>query len=147
MAKENKKLNWMLVAAIVIVLISVFAFAFALNLNNFLSLQIQKIPIIVKVTNQSGLILEKDQQIFHLGAVSEGNAGSRDLSISNDYNFTTVFEFEVEGNITDLLVYPKQVLFEPLEDKDIIFRTKFIEDEEMGVYSGIITVRIKKVPQ
>ncbi len=147
MAKENKKLDWMLVVAIVIVLISVFAFIFALNLDNFISLQIKKIPIEVKIANYSAINLEKNQQILHLGAVSKGTGGVRDLSINNDYDFNTIFEFEVEGNITDLLVYPKQVLFEPLEDKDITFKTKIIGDEEIGMYSGIIIVRIKRAPQ
>jgi hypothetical protein len=145
MVKENKKLDWILIATIVIVLFSVFLFVFVLNLNNFLSLEIKKISIAVDISNYSALNLEKNQTVLHLGSVKKGASGIRKVAINNDYNFTTVFEFEVKGNITDLLVYPKQVLFEPLEDKEVTFRTKIIEDEEFGEYSGIIIVRIKKL--
>jgi hypothetical protein len=145
--KENKKVDWILIVAIIIVLISVFLFVFSLNLDNFVSLQVEKIPVIVIISNHSGINISEDRNILNLGNVKKNDFVSRNLIISSNYNFSTLFEFEVEGNISDLLIYYEKIIFEPFEDKNITFQTKIIQDEEFGEYSGVITVRIKKVPQ
>jgi hypothetical protein len=145
MENENKKeINWMLYVAGFIFLLSLVTFIIALNLGSIVSLQKQEIPITVIISNYSAWNISQNQSDLNLGTVNIGSAGVRAMNISNDYEFKTVFEFEIKGNITPLLIFDPVIILEPMEDREVIFRTKVIENEEFGQYSGIIFIKVKK---
>lgn len=145
MENENKKeTRWMLYVAGFILLLSLVTFFIALNLDSIVSLQKMEMPITLTISNYSAWNISQNQSDLNLGTVNTGSAGVRAMNISNDYEFQTVFEFEITGNITPLLIFEPVVILEPMEDRQVIFRTKIIENEEFGQYSGIIFIKVKK---
>jgi len=143
--EKNKKNNLMLFVAVFLLAISLIAFFIALNLDSIISLQKQEIPVNVIISNYSAWNISKNQSDLNLGIINKGSAGVRSINISNDYKFKTVVETEIKGNITPLMIYEPVIILEPMEDREIVFRTKTIENEEFGEYSGIIIIRLKKL--
>jgi len=144
MEKEKRNNKLMLFVAIFLLLISLIAFLISWNIDSITSLQKQEIPVSVIISNYSAYNISKNQTDLNLGILKTGVFGERNLSISNDYSFKSVFEFEIRGDIAPLMVYPSVVILEPNEDRDVIFRTKVIGNESFGQYSGVIFVKIKK---
>lgn len=144
MAKKSNNISWLLVFSIFILIVSFTAFLIALNLNDIVTLQKSEIPVIVIVSNHSAYNISKNQTDLNLGTVKIGTAGMRNLSLNNDYSFKTIFEFEIIGDISPLMIFQPVVIFEPNENKNLVFKTKIIENESFGEYSGTLFVRVKK---
>jgi len=143
----EKKDNWRLKLAAIIVLVSIVMFIFALNIQSFFVLEKQEIPVKVIIGNKSAFNITKDEKTLNLGVVKKGDFSSRNLSITNENNFTSIFDFDVKGNISEILLLNMgSVVLDAKEKKDIVFRTKAIEDEEFGEYSGILIVKVRKFP-
>ena len=147
MQKRKNEINWMLYVAIFILILSLIIFIIALNIDSIISLQKKEIPITVIISNYSAFNISKNQTDLNLGIIKENTFGERNLSISNDYPFKTIFEFKIKGSIAPLMIFEPVIILEPMEDREITFRTKVIENESFGQYSGIILVKIKKLPQ
>ena len=147
MVKKENKINWMLFVAIFLVLASVIAFIISLNMDSIVTLQENEIPIAVRIANYSALNISKNQYDFNLGTIKSGSSGVRNISISNDYPFKTSFEFEVVGNISSLIIFQNAITLEPFENRGVTFRTKVIENESLGDYTGTIIVKIRKIPE
>ena len=144
MAKKESNSNKSLYIAILVLGLSLVAFAISLNLESLATLQESEVPISVIISDYQSINISKNQSDLNLGRVRKGGFGERSLDVSSDYPFQTVFEFEATGDIAHLLVFDSVVLFEPMEDKSITFRTKVIENESFGSYSGVIHVKVKK---
>ena len=147
-SRQSRNNKWKLYFSVFAVVISITAFVLALNLKSITVLQKNEIPIILSVSNRSAINVSKAQDDLNFGTIQKAEFAQRNLSISNGYDFKTAFEFEVVGDIAPLMgYYPNVIILEPKETREITFMTKIIEDEELGVYSGKVIVRIRKVPE
>jgi len=142
--KENNSNKLMLFVAISLLVVSLIAFIISLNMDSITSLEKKEIPITIKIDNRTALNMSKNESILNLGSVAVSNYASRNLTISNDYSFKTVFEFDIIGDIAPLMIFQPVIIFEPNEKKDLLFRTKIITNESFGEYSGTLLIRIKK---
>lgn len=143
----EKKDNWRLKLAIIIVIISVVMFVVVLNIQSFLVLEKQEIPVKVIIGNTNAFNVTKNEKVLNLGIVKKGSFSSRNLSIINENNFTSIFDFSAKGNISEvLLLNMGSIVLNAKEKKEIVFRTKTIEDEEFGKYSGVIIIEVRKFP-
>ncbi len=145
--EKTNKLNWKLFAAVIILIISFILFLIAINLNSILIIQKQEIPVVVKISDYNAWNISKNETTLNLGSVKKGNsAGPRYIEVKNPRDFPTIIEISVKGDIAPLLVFDKVIYLKANEDKEIPISTKFIEDEELGTYSGVITITFKKDP-
>jgi len=144
----EKKDNWRFKLTIIILLVSIVLFIFALNIQSFLILEKQEIPIQVIIASSTSFNISKNETILNLGTIRKGTFASRNLTITNNNNFTSIFDFDVKGNISEILIFDMgSVILEPKEKKEMIFKTKVIENEEFGEYSGVVIVEVRKFPK
>ena len=143
----EKKDNWRLKLAIIIVIISIVMFIVALNIKSFLILEKQEIPVKVVIGDKDAFNITKNEKVLNLGIIKQGSFSSRNLSIINENNFTSIFDFSSKGNISELLLLDMgSIVLEAKEKRDVVFRTKTIENEEFGEYSGVIIIEVRKLP-
>jgi len=145
MVKKENANNKLFIFAIVIVLLSITGFVISLTMNAFAVLHEEGIPIAVRIDNYTAYNISKNQKVLHLGTIKTESFGERNLSISNSYDFKTSYEFDITGDIEPLMIYPRVVVLEPMETREVVFRTKVIEYEDFGTYSGIIHVKVRRV--
>lgn len=130
----------------IIVLALFFASLIILTISivgNF-PLKTYEVPITVKVSNTTAFNISTGQKVLDLGTIAKGSGAFRNLSIQNNYDFPVLFEFEVLGNIKNLLIYPPNLILESREASSVKFETIIIHDEPKGVYSGTIVVKLRK---
>ena len=142
--KNNSLSKNTLIFVVFVLIFSIISFIIVLNLDSLAILQENEVPITVKISNYTAYNLSKNQSDLNLGVVKKGTMGERNLNISSGYPFKTIFEFNVTGDIAPFVYYDSVIVFEPFEKKAIPFKTKIIQNESFGVYSGIIHVKIKK---
>jgi hypothetical protein len=139
---SKRKNNLVLIVAVCLLMISLVFVIIALNMDSLLSLNTFTIPAKITVGDHHGIDAGTDALGF--GNISHGSFGTRNMTISNNYDFPVVFEFNVKGNISDLLLYPESVYLDIEEQKNVTFSTIFAPDNMKGYYSGIVTAKVKK---
>lgn len=131
-----------LILALVLVMISVAFVIIALNIENITVLQKQIIPTKVTIGNKRGI--DANPETLSFGNVTFESYGSRNLSIGNSFDFPVKYGFDVEGNISEYLVFPDEVYLEVGEIKTLSFSTIFITNEPKGHYNGRFIVKVRK---
>jgi len=126
-------------------LLAFTVFLIAINRNNIFVLQKNQIPIQLRIGNYTAWNISKKDNILNLGTVKADSFSKRNLDITNTYPFPTKFEFNVKGNISELIIYPEVVYLDAWENKSIPFITDVIKnDTKQGLYEGIIEVTVKR---
>ena len=70
--------------------------------------------------------------------------GHRNISLTNTYTFPVVFEFEVKGNISEVLIYYKNIYLDVGEQRNVTFSTIVAPESMKGYYSGTVVAKVKK---
>jgi hypothetical protein len=143
--KRKNKIDFTFLVAAIILVISLVLFLIALNINYFLILDKVEFPVKVKIDNYNAFNITENDPSINLGSVSKGSgAGPRNIDMSNDYAFPTQLILDCKGEICDLLVFDRSIVLNAQENAKIPIQTKIIEDEEYGLYEGIIVIKIRK---
>jgi hypothetical protein len=143
--KNKKKVDGMFVFAILILVFTLMVFFIALNKNNLFVLDEKQIPVFLIVSDHNAFNITKGSNVLHFGKVMEENFAERVITAENTYPFPIKYEFESEGNISQFLVFPKEVYLDTEQTIEIPFKTELIpKGTEMGEYSGNILVTVKR---
>jgi len=139
---EKRKNNLILIVALALLMISVVFVIVALNIDSLISLNKMVIPAKVTIGDHSGIDANTD--VLSFGNITYDSFGHRNISIGNNYDFPVVFEFDVKGNISEVLIYYKSVYLNVGEEKNITFSTIVAPESMKGDYSGTVIVKVKK---
>lgn len=137
-----KKLNKIYFLATGVFVISLVIFVLIFFLNSSFVLEKKEIPIFLMVGEPAGFNTNTDSLDF--GRIIYGGSAERSILIENNYNFPIQIKFNIEGNVSDFIIFEKVVFLEKGESKRIIFGTIVFSDEEYGDYSGRLLVKIEK---
>jgi hypothetical protein len=123
-------------------LILIFLFLSYIQINNFFVLENTKIYTEVILGESPGFDLNNTALTF--GRVIPGNAGSREISIKNNFDRNISVNIVSRGKISDfLIVSENDFILTPNEEKKITFSVLFPKGSEMRKYTGQIEIKSK----
>ena len=137
---KNRK-NTLFIWAIVAVCISSGCLLVILYIN---SITLEKYDLYARLSigGVTGLDVNSTALIF--GRIIYGSNSEKKMILENTYNFPVVYSFEIEGNISDFLIFDREVHLGAGENKTISISTITFSDEEYGDYEGFLKVVVKK---
>lgn len=103
------------------------------------------IDVRFEVSNVTGLKVGSD--LLDFGRIIQGSSGSKTIVLSNSYTFPINVEFQATGNVSDFLVYNKNVFLEPNETKSVSISTIVFSNESFGNYSGVLHVKFVRATE
>jgi hypothetical protein len=141
MLKPIKNKNVLFILAIVTVCVSLVCFLILLYINS-INLEKQDLYVSLSVGDVAGMDLNSTALTF--GELVRGSNYRRNISIENNYDFPVVYNFKVEGNISNFLIFDKKIHLFPGENKSVPISTITITNETYGYYDGFLKVVVKK---
>lgn len=113
--------------------------------NNLFVLEEFEIPIGVNIAEANAFNITEGATMLHMGDVSYDASSKRNFVAHNTYPFSVKYEFDLVGDISDLIIYPFSAYVEANSELEIPFSTIIIpEGTEYGSYSGVIFVKVKR---
>lgn len=121
---------------------SLIIFSIMLYLNLTAVLQLMEIPVTLTIGDHAGFDL--NTSILTFGMIPYGSNANRKLTIENNYGIPAKFEFSVQGDISEFLILPKDVVLDPDERREISISTITFSNEPYGNYTGTLMIFVKK---
>ena len=142
MQKEKNKKKNLLIWAIVALCISFVGFLISFYIQSSVILEKYEIYASLSIGDIAGM--DVNSTALTLGGLIYGSSSGRKITLENNYDFPVVYYFKVEGDISNFLIFDREVHLEPGENKTISISTSTITDEEHGDYDGFLKVVVKK---
>ena len=128
---------FLIILSILLIIFSLFSYFYNRSLLE------RKIPISLKIGNHTGFNISKTTLNF--GTIAFGSNAERKIILENNYSFPVKFSFSVEGNVTALLVFDKNLIILPKKNSSFSIKTITPKNKtQEGFYSGILFVTAKK---
>ena len=102
----------------------------------------KEIDAFLEISNVTGLKVGNDSLDF--GRIIYNSNAWKTIEIKNNYNFPVKLFLSSDGNISDLLVYDKEISLDSQESKSIFISTLIFTNQTYGEYSGKLTILFKK---
>ncbi len=141
-SKKNKKVFLLI---IFLLFFSITLFIISLNIdNNEQILEKKELNTTLSIGDTAGF--DVNNYSLGFGAITKNVRSYRnDTVITNNYDFPIVVELNVIGNISDFLVFDREIYFEPGESKNIYISTiRSTGEEPYGNYSGNFNIIFKR---
>lgn len=140
--KKDKKVI-ILVVLLFVIAVLLTILSLSIDKDQRLLLFEKQIETSVEISQRIGFNVDNSSLVF--GKVPISASSYRSLNLSNNYSFPILIEFNLEGNISDFLVYDSVVYLESGEKKVIGIRTINIpENTTYDNYTGVFTIRFYK---
>lgn len=137
MRKENNLLFLSVLIFIVILII----FMFALKLT-FFYIDKREFYTSLEISDKTGFDVNSSALIF--GEVMPGSSSTKNLILTNNYNFPIKIETKVEGDIKRFLNFDKIIFADINETKKISISASVPFDDERKNYSGKVVFLVRK---
>ena len=141
--KRVSKNKTILLLIVVVLVAAALSTAISYYYTSKGALEIQKIPMDIKVQQKFGFNLDTDK--LHFGGVFPGGSSERGVIIVNNRDFPLKARFYMSGEIGSW-VKPEDnpIYLQPSENRTVKFTAKAPENAEFGNYTGEVTVVFKK---
>jgi len=141
-AKNNARLKLVIVLIFLAVIITVLSF-FVEKPQQFLDeVEIPARLTVVDDVGRMGFNLTNDTLDF--GKIGVGSSGSKNITLSNNYDFPIVAKLSAEGNISEFLIYDASIRLESKEKRSYpIVTSVFIEGTD-GIFTGKLRIKFVK---
>jgi len=143
--KKERKKEKNLRSKYVYVLLFIFLFIFFIYLFSVLNSEIiykKKIPAELVIGQFAGFDINKTLLTF--GTITALSNSKRQLKLENNYLSPVKFEVDIEGNISDFLIFEDKIYLAPGKNKTFNI-IAFANNKTSGKYSGNLIITAKKL--